>query len=109
MRTRQGGKGGGAVTIDEPSGMPDLSDWTFTVQIWPDDLDGGWVAECIDLPGCMSQGETEQEALDNIRDAIEETLMSLLRDWREATRREAPSQDPERPAHRREVKVALSA
>ena len=31
----------------------------------------GWiVAECPALPGCVSQGRTEKEALDNIREAI---------------------------------------
>ena len=32
----------------------------------------GWiVAECPALPGCVSQGRTEQEATENIREAIE--------------------------------------
>jgi predicted RNase H-like HicB family nuclease len=31
----------------------------------------GWiVAECPELPGCVSQGKTEAEALANIREAI---------------------------------------
>ena len=34
------------------------------------DEDGVWIAECPSIPGCVSQGETRQEALDNIRDAI---------------------------------------
>lgn len=33
--------------------------------------DGYWVAECPSLPGCVSQGKTKQEALENIREAIE--------------------------------------
>ena len=32
--------------------------------------DGWFVAECPALPGCVSQGATEQEALANIREAI---------------------------------------
>ena len=32
--------------------------------------DGYWVVECPSLPGCVSQGETEEEALENIKDAI---------------------------------------
>ena len=32
--------------------------------------DGWIVAECPALPGCVSQGENEREALDNIREAI---------------------------------------
>ena len=36
--------------------------------------DGGIVAECPSLPGCFSEGETKQEALKNIREAIELNL-----------------------------------
>lgn len=32
--------------------------------------DGRIVAECPALPGCVSQGKTEKEALDNIKEAI---------------------------------------
>lgn len=39
-----------------------------------DELDGGWIAECVELPGCMSQGETEAEALENLADAIDGVL-----------------------------------
>lgn len=34
----------------------------------------GFSVSCPGLPGCWSQGETEQEALDNMRAAIEEYL-----------------------------------
>ena len=30
----------------------------------------GFVARCIELPGCLSEGKTQTEALENIRDAI---------------------------------------
>lgn len=32
---------------------------------------GGFLATVPDLPGCMSDGDTPQEALSNIQDAIE--------------------------------------
>lgn len=34
------------------------------------DEDGVWIAECPSIPGCVSQGETRQEAVTNIREAI---------------------------------------
>ena len=34
------------------------------------DEDGVWVAECPAIPGCVSQGETKEEAVANIREAI---------------------------------------
>ena len=41
------------------------------------DEDGAFIAECPSLPGCVSQGPTRKEALDNIRDAIKGYLQSL--------------------------------
>ena len=41
------------------------------------DEDGAYVAECPTLPGCISQGDTRDEALDNIKDAIAGYLESL--------------------------------
>lgn len=32
--------------------------------------DGYWIAECPSLPGCISQGRTRAEAIENIREAI---------------------------------------
>ena len=32
--------------------------------------DGYWVAECLSLPGCISQGATREEASRNIQEAI---------------------------------------
>ncbi len=34
------------------------------------DEDGMWVVECPSIPGCVSQGQTKEEALENIKDAI---------------------------------------
>lgn len=38
------------------------------------DEDGYYVTECPSLPGCVSQGKTSEEALANIREAIEGIL-----------------------------------
>jgi len=34
------------------------------------DEDGVWIAECPAIPGCVSQGQTREEAVANIREAI---------------------------------------
>lgn len=41
------------------------------------DEDGQFVAECPALPGCISQGQSRDEALTNIKDAITGYLESL--------------------------------
>ena len=48
----------------------------FLVVLEPDE-DGFIVAECPALPGCLSQGKTRDEAMANIKDAIEGFLVSL--------------------------------
>lgn len=42
--------------------------------------DGFWVAECPSLPGCVSQGETEESALANIKEAIHGYIGALEAD-----------------------------
>ena len=37
----------------------------------------GFSVSCPGLPGCWSQGSTEQEALENIKDAIREYLAAI--------------------------------
>ncbi|HEC63036.1 MAG TPA: type II toxin-antitoxin system HicB family antitoxin [Candidatus Acetothermia bacterium] len=41
------------------------------------DEDGMFVAECPALPGCISQGKTRAEALEDIKDAVSGYLASL--------------------------------
>jgi len=38
------------------------------------DEDGIFVAECPSIPGCVSQGKTEDEAMENVKDAIKQCL-----------------------------------
>jgi predicted RNase H-like HicB family nuclease len=47
----------------------------FLVTLVPGE-DGWIVAECPALPGCMSQGRSQEEALRNIREAIEASLLT---------------------------------
>ena len=45
----------------------------FVITIEQDENDM-FIAECPNIPGCISQGKTEQEALENIKDAIRQCL-----------------------------------
>jgi len=45
----------------------------FVITISQDE-DGMYIAECPSIPGCVSQGATEQEAEKNIQEAIKECL-----------------------------------
>ena len=38
------------------------------------DEDGVFIAECPSIPGCVSQGDSETDAENNIKDAIKECL-----------------------------------
>lgn len=43
----------------------------WRVVLEPDSETGDWAVWCPELPGCVSAGETEAEALENMREAIE--------------------------------------
>lgn len=49
------------------------------VVIYPGE-DKYWVAECPSLPGCVSQGRTKEEAIANIREAIQGYIATLEED-----------------------------
>ncbi|MCU0247785.1 MAG: type II toxin-antitoxin system HicB family antitoxin [Bryobacter sp.] len=42
--------------------------------------DGYWVAECPSLPGCVTQGETSDAALANIKEAVRAYISALEAD-----------------------------
>jgi predicted RNase H-like HicB family nuclease len=41
----------------------------FNITIGRDE-DGVWIAECPSIPGCVSQGDSKAEAIENVKDAI---------------------------------------
>jgi len=49
-------------------------DYPVVIEPLPAEEGGGFIAAVPDLPGCMSDGETPEEALENVRDAIEQWL-----------------------------------
>jgi predicted RNase H-like HicB family nuclease len=50
--------------------------FNITIEV---DEDGRYVAECTDLPGCLSEGETLKEVIENISEAIIGCLKSRLK------------------------------
>jgi predicted RNase H-like HicB family nuclease len=52
--------------------------FTFEIAIEKEAEDEGYSAYSSSLPGCFSNGRTVEEAKQNIRDAIEQHLQSLL-------------------------------
>ena len=57
------------ITMDRTY-MVNVAKRRFKVILHPDLEDGGYWVECPELPGCSSQGDSIEEALDMIKDAI---------------------------------------
>lgn len=47
---------------------------TFTVRLRKDEESGYYAARCVELPEAISQGKTEEEAITNLREALELVL-----------------------------------
>jgi predicted RNase H-like HicB family nuclease len=52
----------------------------FKVVLEEDEEVRGYIVSCPSLPGCFSQGDTADEALENIKEAIQACLESLAED-----------------------------
>jgi predicted RNase H-like HicB family nuclease len=50
--------------------------------------DEGYSVSCPGLPGCWSQGKTEVEAIENIKDAIQEYLAAVYASVKDSNVRE---------------------
>jgi predicted RNase H-like HicB family nuclease len=42
--------------------------------------DGYWIAECSSLPGCVSQGKTREDSIENVKEAIRGYVAALKED-----------------------------
>ena len=51
--------------------------YDFTVLLEPDEEGGGYVVSCPALPGCYSQGDTIDQALENVKEAIQVCLEDM--------------------------------
>ena len=63
--------------------MKTLNDYlamSYQLEIVRDDAEGGFVASYPDLPGCITCGETEEEAVKNALDAKKVWLEAALED-----------------------------
>ncbi len=56
----------------------------YKVVLHADTEDGGYWVECPDIPGCVSQGDTVEEALEMIKDALKGCLAVLSKQQRTA-------------------------
>lgn len=43
----------------------------------------GFVVKCLELPGCLSEGKTKEEAIKNINDAIKLYLADIKKEVRQ--------------------------
>ena len=64
---------------------PNIHAYRFTVRPLTSEEGGGYLVEYPEIPGCMSDGETVEEAIANGREALRDTLQFL-----KATGRKAP-------------------
>jgi len=90
---------------DEP---PYHATWQLEVTVEYDELDKVWIAECRDLPGCMSQGDTAEEALDNLSDAIGGVVAVKIAESA-ASEYKSSRYGNARPSEAKKMKVAISA
>jgi len=56
----------------------------FTVKLEESD-EGGYTAQCLELPAAISEGDTKEEALENIKEAIQLVLEVSLEQARSYT------------------------
>ena len=68
-----------------------MSEYQYTIILHPDPDEGGYTVTVPALPGCVTQGETLEEAIAMAKDAIRLYVESLIADGEDVPReREHP-------------------
>ena len=65
---------------DIPKGEDSSPDMTFTLVFREVPEERVFVAECLEIPGCVSEGDTLEEAEANIKDAVSACLSVMFED-----------------------------
>jgi predicted RNase H-like HicB family nuclease len=80
----------------------------FTVLVH-EDVGGGYWGECLELPGCISQGDTLDDMDSNIREAIELVLEVKIEDGEDIAdlKPGEPALGPDPKVRRWEIDVPL--
>jgi len=60
------------------AGTPEVRSYVFRAELVEEE-DGRWSAGVPDLPGCATWGHTKEEALRNLRDAVEAYVRDIAR------------------------------
>ena len=73
--------------LDDLSGMMQhQSEYPFELRPLDEEEGGGWLIVFSDLPGCMSDGETPEEAIENGKDAVAAWIQAARESGREVPR-----------------------
>jgi predicted RNase H-like HicB family nuclease len=80
----------------------------FTVLVHEDEAGGYW-GECLELPGCVSQGDSLDEMDQNIREAIDLVLEVMIEDGEDLTnlKPQEPADNDDAGVRRWEINVPL--
>ncbi|MDX2241911.1 MAG: type II toxin-antitoxin system HicB family antitoxin [Leptolyngbyaceae cyanobacterium bins.302] len=70
-------------TISERKPLNYYLGLSYPITLYPDMEEGGYVAEIKDLPGCLTQGDTLEEAVENINEARELWIETTYESGRE--------------------------
>ena len=63
--------------------LDDYLELPYAIVVTPDVDEGGhagWVAEVEELPGCISQGQTPEEAVEHVREAMRDWIAVAMED-----------------------------
>ena len=69
-----------------------MSNYRYTIILHPDQEEGGYIVTVPTLPGCITQGDTMDEAIAMAKDAIRLHIESLLAEGQPVPQEDEPPQ-----------------